>query len=54
MQGFESSIKKVFQKEKLVNSDNKLQSSFKGVRSAGTNGGADLRISGPSYKWTFV
>jgi hypothetical protein len=54
VQGFESSIKKVFQKEKLVNSDNKLQSSFKGVRSAGTNGGADLRISGPSYKWTFV
>jgi hypothetical protein len=38
VQGFESSVNKVFQKEKLVNSKAiDLQSSNKGVSSAGTN-----------------
>jgi len=38
VQGFESSVNKVFQKEKLVNSDTiEIQSSIKGVSSAGTN-----------------
>jgi hypothetical protein len=37
VQGFESSVNKVFQKEKLANSKTiNLQSSVKGVSSAGT------------------
>ncbi len=38
MQGFESSVNKVFQKEKLVNSKTiNMQSAIKGVSSAGAN-----------------
>jgi hypothetical protein len=38
VQGFESSVNKVFQEEKLVNSKTiNLQSSNKGVSSAGAN-----------------
>jgi hypothetical protein len=37
MQGFESSVNKEFQKKKLINSKTILQSSFKGVGSAGTS-----------------
>jgi hypothetical protein len=36
-QGFESSVNKVFQKEKLVNSKTKIYSPQKEVSSAGTN-----------------
>jgi hypothetical protein len=38
VQGFESSVNKVFQKEELLNSKTiNLQSSFKGVSAEGTN-----------------